>query len=184
MSPLSSLSLVIRSLGFLVMSHSSLWANFLHSLLLEAPEFGSIFLESFFHTSLVSPFLFTFVFASSNIWKQTVSYCASISSLKSVKFSNLSAEFSFSTIFSASSDRIFLAPVSRSGYPFIPVLAMNFPDHIHHFYFSPLNGDNPDSLFVHSCTFLYFLIDFSPNFESSCDNSKYCHVDLDSSLSA
>ena len=66
-SPLSSSSSVIHSLGFLVKSASSYLANFLRSLVLEAPVVGSNFPQSFVHASLESPYLFTFVFASSMI---------------------------------------------------------------------------------------------------------------------
>ena len=77
---ISILSLAIHSSGFIVPSSSLHLANFVCSLVLEAPVVGSIFLESFIHASLASLYLSYFVFASSTIWKHNVSSCASISS--------------------------------------------------------------------------------------------------------
>ena len=57
-----------------------------------------------------------------------------------MKLSKLSAEISFYCVLSASSAWIFLAPVSRTWYPLIPDPAINFPEHIRHFSFSPLKG--------------------------------------------
>ena len=49
---------------------------------------------------------------------------------------------------SVSSTSIFISPVSRISYSFIPAISVNFPDHICHFSFF-LKGDNPDALFFH-----------------------------------
>ena len=35
---------------------------------------------------------------------------------------------------------IFLSPASRTFYPLVPVLAMNFPEHIRHFPFLSVKG--------------------------------------------
>ena len=80
-SPLSSLTLLISSLGFLVTSSSLHLENFLRSFVLEAPAVGSNFLENFIHASLASLCVFAFVFNSLLIRKYTVSYCLSIRSL-------------------------------------------------------------------------------------------------------
>ena len=75
---------------------------------------GSNFLERLIHACLVSPYLLAFILDSSTIRNQTVSSCASTSSLQTVKLSNLSAETSFSSVSSASSAGSFLALGSRT----------------------------------------------------------------------
>ena len=134
-SSLSILSSVIHSLVFIVTSSSSHLENFLHSPVLEPPLFGSKFLESFIHASLVSRYLLAFVFASSTIWKQTVSSCVSITSLFDLKWSSLSVETSLSCVLFASYAGIFLSLVNRTCYLFIPSLDVDFPYHIRHFIF-------------------------------------------------
>ena len=67
MSPLSNLSWVIHSSGFIVTSSSSHLENFLCGIVLEAPVFGSNFLGSFNHACLASLYLLAFVCASSMI---------------------------------------------------------------------------------------------------------------------
>ena len=102
----------------------------------------------------------TYCCFSSTIWNQTVFSCESISSLYVVKFSNLGEEIYLSFVLNASSDRIFLSYVSRTWYPLIIAPAMNFNDHIRHFSFSSVNRIYR-IVFIHSCTFLYLLSDFS-----------------------
>ena len=59
-SPLSSSNLVLHYLRFLVTSYSLYLANVFHTLVLEAPVVGSIFIEILVHASLVSPYLLSF----------------------------------------------------------------------------------------------------------------------------
>ena len=87
-SPLSNLSSVIHSSGYLVTSSSFHLANLLRSLFLELPMVGSIFSESFIHACLESPYLLYFVFIYSTTSKQTITYCASISPLWAILLIN------------------------------------------------------------------------------------------------
>ena len=57
-----------------------------------------------------------------------------------MKLSYFSSAISFSCIFYLSSEDIFLSPVSRTWYPLIPDISINFTNHIRHFSFSTANG--------------------------------------------
>ena len=81
-SHLITLILLIKYLGYLVTSYSSLFADFFHSIFLETPVVGSNLLESFYRAILESTYYVCFVFDSSTIWKHTVSYWDSISFCK------------------------------------------------------------------------------------------------------
>ena len=79
-SLLSNLKSLIHSTGWGVTSSSLHLASFLCSIVLKSPVVVSNFLEIFIQACLVFPYLLASVFSSSNIWKHTVSSCASISS--------------------------------------------------------------------------------------------------------
>ena len=67
--------------------------------------------------------------------------------------------------FYLSSDGILLSPVNRVFNPLITALAVNFPDHIQHFYFSPVKGKTWILFFFHidiSCIFSYFIVRYFP----------------------
>ena len=61
-SPFSSSRSVIQYSGSLGASSNFIFANFLHSLVLEGPVVGSNFLDNFIHACLDSPCLFSFCF--------------------------------------------------------------------------------------------------------------------------
>ena len=80
-SPISSSSLVIHYLGFLITSSSLNLAVFLHGIFLESPVVFLKFLERFIQDCLASLYLLVFFLASSTTQKQTVPSFVSITYL-------------------------------------------------------------------------------------------------------
>ena len=93
MSPLSSLNSMTQFWGFFVTYSISYSEIFLHCLVLEAPVVGSLFFNSFTHARLASSYLLAFVFASSTIWKQTISHWQRISSMYDLLLINFNISF-------------------------------------------------------------------------------------------
>ena len=102
---------------------------------------GSDFIESFNHAFLVYPYLSYLVFDSSKIWKQAVPSWEIITSFYAVSLKYFIVVVNPESFVSYMSySRVFVSPVSRTSYPLIPDLSMNFPYHIRHFSFSPEKG--------------------------------------------
>ena len=132
---LSSSISVIHSLEFLVMPSILHLENYLCSILLEAPVVESNFCESFIHTCLVSHYLLSFFFDSSVIRKQTV-FLVWVSACCRLSCWETSIQKLLLIFFRLCYLPVFLLPVRRTSYPLILAPAINFPDHIRHFYFS------------------------------------------------
>ena len=161
-SPLSSLISVIHYLGFLVTSYSLQLVNIFHIIVLKSLWLDKISLELSSRLVLrlctISSCLLLF-----NYVKKDVSSCTSIRSLQHVLLINFNSETTFTYVSAVSSSRIFLWPVRRIPYPLIPAPYMNFPDHIHHFYFSPIDG----IIWIFFSYILYLFVFSCQNFDQN-----------------
>ena len=74
-----------------------------------------------------------------------------------------------SLVLSVSPTGVSMLPLSRISYPLIPALAMNLPDHIRHFSFSPVRG----IIQMLFSSILYFLVSLPERDRSLRGTSKY-----------
>ena len=109
----------------------------------------SDFLDIFLHTLFKSPYLFVFVFDSSTILKHTMFYWYIISFLYAILFRSFIIYVSpLYFVSSTSFSGVFTLPIIRILHLLISYIAIHFPDHIHHLFFTH-KGYNTYDIFVH-----------------------------------